>query len=227
MKAEYPKFSIFILYYNQPEALTRQLEAIKDYKERIRISIIDDGSRQYPIEDLLNIIPTDVRVYKILNDKKWNIPGARNLSVKLSESDWLIQLDIDQILTNEKITKLLNIRLTKDCYYLFNRSFGSYTKPTTGTMLINRKYFIAAGGYDESFAGYYGYNDPYLKWKLKLIGIREVLLNDVFVEDHSIECSTPLVRNFRLRNRIKFLFRRLLRIMGTGRQLRFDWIRIQ
>lgn len=222
------RLSLSILYYNQPDALKWQLSELKAYSSDIEILIIDDGSKKFPIEDLLHLIPRRIKVYKILQDKPWNIPGARNLSMHCASADWVIQLDIDQLIRTLEMRMLLTMDCSVGTYYSFNRVLpGGIHKPTAGSLLISKHDFNLVDGYDESFAGYYGYNDPYLKWKLRKHDVKNVLIQDLYVIDKSDIYSASSQRRFLFRNRMKFFYRRAINRYTAGEKLRFSWLRLQ
>jgi len=184
------RVTISLLYYEEPEYLKKQIKILEKYSDYFELCIIDDGSKKFPIDEYLEIIPSVFSVYRIFDDIKWNIPGARNLAACVSSTEWSLQLDIDHIIPSESAEKIYKMSLNdRDKYYLFNRQFDGYTKPTAGTMLFSNNLFWKVGGYDEDFIGNYGQNDPYLKMKFKKSGAKEILCKDIWFEDESDNAS--------------------------------------
>ena len=71
-------------------------------------------------------------------------------------------------------------RLNRDTLYVFKRiHHGQEVDPHINTYLITRRGYFKAGGYDEDFAGHYGYEDVVFRnmWR-KYVG-SEVLLADI------------------------------------------------
>ena len=217
------KITITLLYYEEPEYLLLQIKTLKKYKDLFNIVIIDDGSKKFPIENYLKLIPEYFSVLKILDDIPWNIPGARNLSVAFCQTKWSLQLDIDHIIPEKSANKISELELDNKRFYSFNRKFSNYTKPTAGTLLFDNKSFWKVGGYNEDFTGNYGQNDPYLKWKFFEFGIKEKICKDIWIDDHSSLASCELSRDSANINIAKFQDIQESKDFFPESYLRFRW----
>jgi len=220
------KITISLSYYNDAKFLHKQLSSFASYPDNIDIQIIDDGSQIFPIENYLNQIQDKISVYKIIEDIKWNIPGVRNLGAMLSPNPWILHLDMDQIIPLKTIIKISKLKLNPMKYYIFNRKLENKTKFTTGTILLNKKPFWDCGGYDEDFAGIYGHNDPYLKEKLKIIGVKQVRLKNFWINDYQNEASCDLSRSDSEINK-SLMKKKLHEKNFFSKCIRFNWKKIK
>lgn len=225
-KESYEKITVSLSFYEDGYFLKNQLCEFLRYPNNIDIQIIDDCSLKDPIENYLKMIPSKYSIYKIHDDIKWNIPGVRNLACMVASNPWIIHLDMDQIMPTETIKKLNSLKLNKNNFYVFNRKLKNYNKYSTGTILMHRNTFWKCGGYDEDFSGIYGHNDPFLKEKLKLIGVKEKKLNDYWLKDFSEDasCSLPKINSEKnlLLMKLKLKNKQLF-----SKNIRFNWSRIQ
>ena len=96
-----------------------------------------------------------------------------------------------------------------------------------GTLLLNKTEFWASGGYNEYFRGSYGYNDPYLKYRLKKNNIDEVYLSKIILDDRNKVASNHLIRNGILKNRIKYYFLRNINSKYFTRKFAFSWQKVR
>ena len=222
----YPPFTISLSYYNDGDFLMNQIAAFREYLNEIKIQIIDDGSQSDPIDQYINKIPKNISIYKITSDIAWNIPGVRNLGSMIASTPWILHLDMDHIVPKQSIKKILEIDFSKQKkFYSFNRKVNGKTKFTAGTLLISRDDFWSCGGYDEDFAGTYGHNDPYLRYKLNYFGVKEIKLKDVWLEDYGEEASCKLSRNEIERNQI-LMQKKIRQKEFFSKSIRFDWKKI-
>ena len=220
--------TICLLYYDEPKALSYHYEEMQlAIEEGLSYTIIDDGSSKFPIETFLQKIPKDVSIYRINEDFPWNIPGARNLAAYVSKTEWFVHLDCDLIFDQSALKKLKKLKLLKNQFYSFGRNGNKAGKPTAGTLLLNKTEFWASGGYNEFFRGSYGYNDPYLKYRLKKNNIVEVYLPKILLDDKNDIASSHLKRNGILKNRIKYYLLRNLHWKYFALKFAFSWQQIQ
>jgi len=220
--------TICLLYYDEPEALSYHFEEMQlVIDEGLSYIIIDDGSSKFPIDIFLPKIPKEVLIYRINEDFPWNIPGARNLGALVSKTEWFIHLDCDLIFGREAIVQLKKVKPSKKKFYSFGRNGLKAGKPTAGTLLLNKTEFWASGGYNEFFRGSYGYNDPYLKYRLKKNGIKEVCLSDIVLEDRNAIASNKLERKWLLKNKVKYFCLRDLYWKFCSLKFAFSWQKIR
>lgn len=159
------------------ECLRRQVEEWKklpeEYKRLIEFIIVDDNSDYIPAIDFYDL---PIRYFRVLDDIPWNSCGCRNLAALKVTSKWVLFHDIDNVFDVEDMKKLstsvLNVIEDKphSNLYKFNYSIDGIPKaPHLCTLLLNINYFWSLGGYDEDFAGNYGYDDAWFNyvWKEK------------------------------------------------------------
>ena len=184
-------FTIISSYYENPNMLKENIRIWNTYskkvKENIKIIIVDDGSPLYPAEEIIKQNPVenlDLSLFRIIDDKKWNQDGARNLGMKHAYGFCLLT-DIDHILDNKNAERLIESdkKWEENTIYFINRFFTEKSKKKLGC--INKKYdnndhnlhfciniflihtnlYWKIGGYDESYVGYYG-SDRMFRTKL-------------------------------------------------------------
>lgn len=124
--------------------------------------IIDDGS---PVPINLKKIPSHWSVYRVNEDIGWNNEGARNVLMETSMTEWNFLIDMDYMLLNSDLKKLIDIipYLNKNKAY---RISAAPHKQSINNILITKKVFNNIGGYDKAFLGMYG-NDVTVLAKLK------------------------------------------------------------
>ena len=215
--------TISLSYYNDFEYLETHLINWKNYNEKVKFQIIDDGSLEKLIDkiNLESIRNLDLSIYRINQDIKWNIPGVRNLGATVCETEFVLFCDMDQYFEKEDIYKLCqkaNEELEENKFYTFSRKGR---ERTAGTMLISLSNFWNCGGYDEDLAGNYGYNDPLLRKQLNAINITEYTFEDIFCKQIEADCKldrSGLNKNKKkMQKKEKLLPRKQLNILN------FNW----
>lgn len=201
-------FTISLTFYNDHDHIERHLNEWAKYPE-VSKQVIDDGSK-------VPLVLDSVPVYRIEKDIPWNIPGARNLGATVCPTPWILFCDTDQSFSLSSMEKLLKTPLERGKFYSFERK----NRPRTcGTLLVHREDFWAVGGYDEDFAGFYGYNDPYLRHLLESHSISEVTL-PILCDQYSADCTLDRQPNNEL------LYRQKLAGKRSNTILRFPWKRV-
>ena len=216
--------------------LRRHIEEWKYYPEKINIILIDDGSR-YKASFIIKKadIKANIKVYRVLKDKKWNQTGARNLGFKVCDNDFCLATDIDHLLPTEEVKHFLDTEYKKGNYYKPIRKRPEYTelrpskKRHTNTFIIHKEDYWEAGGYDEDFAGHYGSDTAFLnildsKYNLKLIE-RPYLL--MFSPSHIQDANTDLGRHDSKYSSFKVpeLQKKLKSTYKAKNPIRFEWER--
>ena len=144
-----------------------QLEAWESYPDWvwdvINVVLIDDYSTpplldHFPQDNDLNI---NLKVYRIKDDLKYNLPGAWNLGFHVVETEWLHAFDSDHTLTKEGLVKLLTeVEVVDDSFYQLRRNRISsnpdvrwVTTPASGSWLVQKKSWKKIDGFDEELTG--------------------------------------------------------------------------
>jgi predicted glycosyltransferase involved in capsule biosynthesis len=157
--------------------LRRQVKEWKklppEYKRIIEFIIVDDNSDYIPAIDFYDL---PIRYFRVLDDIPWNSSGCRNLAALNVTSKWVLFHDIYNVFNVEDLKKLstsvLDLVESKPHSNLYNFMYkvnNVYREPHLCTLLLNINYFWSLGGYDEDFAGNYGFDDAWLNyiWKEK------------------------------------------------------------
>jgi hypothetical protein len=222
------KMTISLLYYNDQDHIGRHLEAWKQYDDLVKFQVIDDGSK-IPAKSFLKdtVFPDlDSSLYRIQDDIPWNIPGARNLSATVCDTEYILICDMDQVFDREAVLKMQSLIAVegKKWYFSFKRFSKDDTlkrkckRKTCGTMLLSIKSWWAASGYDEDMAWSYGHNDPLFRKQLTKIGMKEVT-PEIYCEEFSADCKL----NRKSDNRTKYHQKIKNLPRADWNCLRFNW----
>lgn len=158
------KITIVMAYYENGGMLDRHLFEWQTYsdevKDRFKAVIVDDGSSKDPAFNHLdqNALPISISLFRILKDIPWNQNGARNLGMSVSDG-WCLITDMDHLLTADQAAILCRKKLRADCFYVPLRRRAITMEPYKrhpNSYLLTKELYWLAGGYDESYAGYYG-----------------------------------------------------------------------
>lgn len=155
-------------FWNEEKRFQLQLENWEKWsdntKNLVDITIIDDHAipsvKSYlgpKREKLLKSLNMDFCIYRILDDLKWNTPGALNLGVTVAPKPWVLFMDSDCWLDEENMQKVLDHEPKKRFVYKFVRwridSEKEYEyRPLTCTMLMHKRRFWRIR-FDEDFTG--------------------------------------------------------------------------
>ncbi len=156
--------------------LAEQQKIWMDYpavlRARLHVIVVDDCSQKgkRPSRKAMTAEGlASLRVYRLLEKKRWNWLSCRNLGAKVATTNWLLLTDIDHALPVETLTRLLDGPLNPWHAYRFSRVDAPHTwpyalsdcssyKPHNDTWLMTRDMFFSdgVGGYDERLSGCYG-----------------------------------------------------------------------
>jgi hypothetical protein len=234
-------------YYNHHEMMKYHFEMWSRWqagvKERVHIVLVDDCSKEKPFQAKDYNIPRglNLRVYRIKDDILWNTPGVKNLGFTVAETPWVIAADCDLMLEGHEASKMLGLDFSDKrtiywpwCHRVTGKIGERRHPPHCNSFIMSRELFWEAGGFDEDFAGKWGYEDAHF-WKVAvgaLPKIKHVELKEVFFNSHrgSVgQLPESKVRFGANSNERKFL-RKRKRINSTkahgGNPLRFEWERI-
>lgn len=170
--------------YNNQSALEVFIKKMKPIQSaapgRFEFVIVDDHSHDAIDLDVFDGL-TDVRVYRVTEDVRWNMPGARNIGALEARRRCILFLDIDHIIPLDQVETLLSDaeglapgrRLTPIRHRASGSRAGEELKPNINCFLINRSDFFLAGGYEEDFAGHYGQEDKYFRYCCRRNGVED------------------------------------------------------
>lgn len=177
------EITIVMAYYENAMMLHRQLEEWKNYpfpfKQYLRAIIVDDGSQDEPAWNNMVVDPGfPIRLFRIKQDIPWNQNGARNLGMHHANG-WCLLTDMDHLLPSACVGSVVNMKLKRDFAYRPLRTLvdGSDYKRHPNTYLIHRDLYWDIGGFDESFAGYYGSDSTFRK---RLLGVTQAVDTEAF-----------------------------------------------
>ena len=229
--------SFITTYYNQYNMLAKQISLWQNYsddvKEQTKFVLIDDGSlkRACRVEHLIEDTAIDISVYRIHEDIYCNIPGAVNLGATVCGTDWMFKHDIDHLVPEESIVKMLEltkIKNVQDKVYKFYRHNGTEisnpNKIAPGQFMIQVKDFWKIGGWDEDFCGHYGQNDPAFFWRSKGIIETEERYDINMIIDSDGE--TPSIDRKDREHNINLFEEKKRTGNWSDEFLRFDWERV-
>jgi hypothetical protein len=181
------RLQIIYPYYENPTMLHTQLETWKgwanDLKKKTKIILVDDGSQHANAATVIQghgDIGIRLDLYNILINIPWNQNGAHNLGFHVADDGWCLTTDIDHVVVEQQLRRILSLPTNSKCYYSFGRrqvrAPNTSFKRHPNSWLLTRKMFLESGGYDEDFAGYYG-SDSCFRRALTLVG-RHIPLPD-------------------------------------------------
>lgn len=159
-------------YYENPNMLKEHIKVWKTYNnENIKIIIIDDCSSRNPANENITDNTLNLRLFRIETPIPWNQHGAKNLGMKHVDG-WALLLDMDLLLETSQLEYLTSASLDKSVYYQSLRRHPKNLNLTfhPNSFLIHSEMYWSIGGYDESFAGYYGSDAAFKKRLEKLHG---------------------------------------------------------
>ena len=166
-------------YYQNGGMLNRHLSEWEGYKikEKFKAIIVDDGSPTDPAINHLEGVDVGfpIELYRIKEDIPWNQDGARNLGMTHA-TGWCLISDMDHLLNVKNARKLAALTYDRAVHYVPNREKpdGSKYHHHPNTYFLTSDLYWLAGGYDESFRGYYG-SDSVFKRQLNEISERQML----------------------------------------------------
>ena len=185
MKQKIDYISMIYPYYNNSEMLNVQIEEWNKWREdildRVTIFVIDDGSKTPLEKSLFDCCKAKVRLFRILVNKPWNVPGAQNLGMYNANDGWCFTSDIDHVIPYHQMEILFDETLVEPSkYYFFPRKRAykeadDYINQHSNSWLMTKKLFWESGGYDEDFAGFYGHDKTFRIGMGKLAGKKQDL----------------------------------------------------
>jgi len=163
------RLSLIHPFYNDRPRLKVHTVAWKGYSkealEAIDFVLVDDCSSKKELAiwcDFNRIKVPYIAIFRIMDDLKWNTPGALNLGVLQSTTDWVLFMDSDCLMLPEDVERLINFEPDPNTTYFFPRNRictderirnAKADRFLPCAILIHKDLFIRAGGFDEDFTG--------------------------------------------------------------------------
>jgi hypothetical protein len=106
----------------------------------------------------------NIGVYRIMDDLKWNTPGALNLGFTVAPDPWVLTMDSDCTFGSDDMQKFLDADPREEAVYKFNRQrLGNRglgenldnKRFLPCSLLMHKNLFWHVGGFDEDFTGEY------------------------------------------------------------------------
>lgn len=178
------KFSIIHPYFENKHTLPHHVkEWAKIPPDQAEVIIVDDHSDPSAAPDtkMFKELQLRVRVFRVSSNILWNVSGARNLGAHFSKNPQLILADFDYVVSEKLISHLQTLDYSdpKTVYWPLQRKVATktkkdgrvmttakYIKPHCNSFVINRETFWSMGGYDEDFAGGWGFEDSHFHYVL-------------------------------------------------------------
>jgi len=148
----------------------------------------------------IDLSDIDLSIYRVEDDIFCNMSGVKNLSAKVCQTEWMLELDMDTMISAESAVKMLKKAEDsgKGAAFRFNRRVEDSRHEKHNichpfVCLIRKEDFWRAGGCDEDFAGSYGFTDAGFWHKSKdLIRVEEC--RDIYL-DYLPEGNSDIVRD--------------------------------
>lgn len=223
------QLSLITHVYNAQAAVDRQVAGWQALPAELRAGlefiVIDDHSDTPLTVDRGDL---NLRLFRVDDDIDWNMPGCRNLAALQSDSPWLLYFDVDNLLAPADLARLLGAlhQLQANTLYVFRRIFqGQELEPHINSFLIRRQGFFRTGGYDEDFAGHYGFEDVLFRqlWRAQ-VG-PEVLLTNIAFEQ--MDLATTGMNRDTTRNQALIQFKLATGLPKARNLVRFGWTEVR
>ena len=163
--------TLILPYYRNAGMLTKQQAVWRGYgadlKAHFHAIVVDDGSPKFHAARYVE--ETGIASFKLFRvgvDVRWNQHACRNIGVKEAGTEWVLLTDIDHVVPDDTLRRVMAGPLESDDVFRFARVDAPLLTPTIGrhgedkahpnTWLMTRRMYDEIGGYDERFSGYYG-----------------------------------------------------------------------
>jgi hypothetical protein len=203
------RITIVAAYYEQPSMIEEWWNVLRDYgdiTQHVSLRLCDDCSKEWPLR---NHVPKDIKetfdieAFRLKRDWPWQEMRCRNLCMKHVDG-WALLLDPDYMIQGSEMRKLLEMpKKQRHIYQPDQRIVETHAKfGRSGNLyLIHQADFWAAGGYDEQFAGGYGFSDAVF-WRCveSVAKCEQHLLEDIFMDHypmggHIEDAASPGIRD--------------------------------
>jgi len=155
-------------FYNDKPRLEHHIRTWEQYSEEDRKALnfvlVDDGSKEPLITwtDFDQVRISNLHVYQIMQNLKWNTPGALNLCITQAPTEWVIIMDSDCLLLPDDLNRLLDLEPDPEIFWMFRRHRISEDEDRLKakknevlpcSLLMTKTAFHKLGGFDEDFTG--------------------------------------------------------------------------
>jgi len=188
------KITINLSFFNQNEILREHVKGWLSWSQELRnyysFCIVDDFSKNDAISVLegIDISNIDLSIYRVKEDLYCNIAGVRNLAAKQCETEWMVILDMDTLVSENLSKDLLYLSnsLPGNCFKFNRRVLNNpfhikNGKEHPAVCLLRKEDYWNVGGCEEDLVGNYGQTDPIFwyraKGKLKINFQKDMYLN--------------------------------------------------
>lgn len=182
--------SIVNAYYKNGEMLGRQFAHLAglpaELREGLQYLVCDDASPKgfrapAPPEDMG--LGLGCEVYRIAKKRPWNWIAARNIGAAHAAGDWLLFTDMDHMVSEAAVRRILEGKLDGRDVYRFARvdapDLTPY-KPHPNSWAMSRGMFDLFGGFDERYSGCYG-SDGSVRNRLTALARQVVMLPEALI----------------------------------------------
>jgi hypothetical protein len=158
------RITLINAFYRNASMLRRQYENIAslpdDLKQALQYIVVDDASpKGFRAEGPEQPLGIDFELYRINKKKPWNWMSARNIGAHHAKNPWLLFTDMDHVLPEGTLRRIVEGPLKAANVYRFSRvdapKLTTY-KPHPNTWLMTAEMYSRFGGFDERWAGCYG-----------------------------------------------------------------------
>ena len=160
------KCNLVYPYFNNPRMLQLQVDNWNSFsrklREIIRIVLIDDNSDQ-PALPVFRDCSVAKSLLRFTQPALWTMHEARNLGAFFSAgqhfAEWLLMSDMDHVITQGMLERLLDMDLNQARYYTFSRVRAPGMQPLSyhcNSFLVTERAYCTINGYDVDFCGAHG-----------------------------------------------------------------------
>jgi len=170
MKLKQARFSLIHPFYNDRERIKMHIKEWQTYSfetlAAIDFVLVDDGSDSkkelFYWVDFNKVKVPYLAIFRIMEDLKWNTPGALNLGIIQSTTDWVLFMDSDCLMLKDDMERLMKFEPDPKYMYFFPRNrickddrirTAKADRFLPCAILIHKSVFNKVGGFDEDFTG--------------------------------------------------------------------------